>query len=294
MDDVGTPSHQDSIDSDEDNFNPHDHAPLYTQDGVPAMPVVPPSGVHNEHNPSFAAPFNAAVARTVGRKEVQTTPEAQAACKKEWQRLRDKRAWLENKESVREWSTIAAQARRAGNTIHLGRIFCICTEKGSELPKGDPNRKFKGRVVFQGNNVRDQNYDWAVFQELSSCPATIEASKAADCYGCFEGNDVMQADAEQAYIQAELRGTETWVELPKEEWPKSWSGMLRPVCPLKLALYSHPDAGGHWEAHCESHLSSDGVQRIPDWHSTFWHPDLKLLLIVYVDDFKLSLSLIHI
>ena len=58
----------------------------------------------------------------------------------------------------------------------------------------------------------------------------------------------MQADAEQAYIQAELRGTETWVELPKEAWLKSWSGMLRPVCPLKLALYGHPDAGGHWEA----------------------------------------------
>ena len=181
---------------------------------------------------------------------------------------------------MREWSTIAAEARRAGNTIHLGRLFCICTEKGSELPKGDPNRKFKGRVVFQGNNVRDQNYDWAVFQELSSCPATIEASKAADCYGCFEGNDVMQADAEQAYIQAELRGTETWVELPKEEWPKSWSGMLRPVCPLKLALYGHPDAGGHWEAHCESHLASVGCERIPDWHSTFCHPQLFLLLIV--------------
>ena len=64
--------------------------------------------------------------------------------------------------------------------------------------------------------------------------------------------------------------------------------MTRPVCPLKLALYGHPDAGSHWEAHCESHLSSVGFERIPDWHSTFWHPQLKLLLIVYVDDFKLS------
>ena len=98
----------------------------------------------------------------------------------------------------------------------------------------------------------------------------------------------MQADAEQAYIQAELRGTETWVELPKEEWPKSWSGMLRPVCPIKLALYGHHDAGGHWEALCESHLSSVGFERIPDWHITFWHPQLKILLIVYVDDFKPS------
>ena len=64
--------------------------------------------------------------------------------------------------------------------------------------------------------------------------------------------------------------------------------MLRPVCPLKLALSGHPDAGGHWEAHCESHLASVGFERIPDWHSTSWHPQLKILLIVYVDDFKLS------
>ena len=119
--------------------------------------LCPQWGEDNAHNPSFAAPFNSAVARTVGRKEAQSTPEAEAACKKEWQRLRDKRAWLENEESVREWSTIAAEARRAGNTIHLGRLFCICTEKGSELPTGDPNRKFKGRVAFQGNNIPDQN-----------------------------------------------------------------------------------------------------------------------------------------
>ena len=64
--------------------------------------------------------------------------------------------------------------------------------------------------------------------------------------------------------------------------------MSRPVCPLKLALYGHPDAGGHWEAHCEKHLTNVGFERIPDWHSTFWHPHLKLLLVVYVDDFKLA------
>ena len=90
----------------------------------------------------------------------------------------------------------------------------------------------------------------------------MEASRAADCYGCFDGNDVMQADAEQAYIQAELKGVDTWVELPREEWPKEWAArnMKRPVCRLRLALYGHPDAGGHWEAHCESHLSKIGFR----------------------------------
>ena len=43
-------------------------------------------------------------------------------------------------------------------------------EEGSELKPEDTRRKFKGRVVFLGNNVKDQNWDFAVFQELSRIP----------------------------------------------------------------------------------------------------------------------------
>ena len=60
------------------------------------------------------------------------------------------------------------------------------------------------------------------------------------------------------------------------------------VVPLRLALYGHPDAGGYWEAHCESHLASVGFVPISEWRSCFWHPALRLFLVVYVDDFKLS------
>ena len=61
-----------------------------------------------------------------------------------------------------------------------------------------------------------------------------------------------------------------------------------PVVPLRIALYGHPDAGGYWEKHCESHIISEGFITIPDWRSVSWHPELKVLLIVYVDDFKMS------
>ena len=57
---------------------------------------------------------------------------------------------------------------------------------------------------------------------------------------------------------------------------------------MKLALYGHPDVGGYWERHCDEHLTSVGFVPVPDWRSTYWHPDLKLLLMVYVDDFKMS------
>jgi hypothetical protein len=64
--------------------------------------------------------------------------------------------------------------------------------------------------------------------------------------------------------------------------------MTDPVCPLILALYGHPDAGGFWEKHCEKALVEVGFEPIPEWKSCFWHPKLRLLLVVYVDDFKLS------
>ena len=78
--------------------------------------------------------------------------------------------------------------------------------------------------------------------------------------------------------------------MPREQWPESWvkAGYQDPVCPLVLSLYGHPDSGGYWEAHCEAHLRSVGWKAIPDWRSCFWHEETGALLIVYVDDFKLS------
>ena len=57
---------------------------------------------------------------------------------------------------------------------------------------------------------------------------------------------------------------------------------------MRLALYGHPDAGGYWERHCENHFRRVGFVPIPEWQSSFWHPSLQCLLIVYVDDFKLA------
>ena len=68
----------------------------------------------------------------------------------------------------------------------------------------------KYRVVFQGNNVFTQNHEIALFQDIGSQPASMEAGKATDAFGCFEGHELQQADAMQAYIQAEFTdGTET-------------------------------------------------------------------------------------
>lgn len=50
----------------------------------------------------------------------------------------------------------------------------------------------------------------------------------------------------------------------------------------------HPDSGGCWEKHCDKHLATVGLKPVPDWRSVFWNKKLKLLLAVYVDDFKMA------
>ena len=106
--------------------------------------------------------------------------------------------------------------------------------------------------------MADQNYGAAIFQDLGSCPATMEAARAADAYGCYPGHASQQCDAEQAYTQAMHVGTDTWIRLPREEWPDSWEGMHDPVCTLVLALYGHPDSGTFGERPADTHLISIG------------------------------------
>ena len=59
------------------------------------------------------------------------TPRPRPALGKEWDNLRNKGVWDEKR--VRECRDIVAEARRNGQTVHLGRIFEACYEKGSEI-----------------------------------------------------------------------------------------------------------------------------------------------------------------
>ena len=204
--------------------------------------------------------MSACVARLVSRKELLQSPPARASMKAEWDRLRNKMAWDEDK--VREWSDVAREAQKGNSEFNFGYLFGICVEKNSELPPLHPKRKFKGRVVFQGNRATNQNWEVAIFQDMGSCPATIEASKAADFYGLAPGHAVEIADAVQAYIQAELSGTPCWICFPPEARPASWSRFEKPVVPLLRALYGHPDSGTMWEVHCDKHVKSVGLKLV--------------------------------
>ena len=101
----------------------------------------------------------------------------------------------------------------------------------------------------------------------------------------------MLADAIRAYIQADLKGPRFFVELPSEAWP-SWVNLQeyrRPVVRLKKALYGHPDSGTMWEQHCDKAVKAVGFVAVgPEWPSTYYHKEMELLLVVYVDDLKMA------
>ena len=59
--------------------------------------------------------------------------------------------------------------------------------------------------------------------------------------------------------------------------------------PMERALYGHPDSVTFWEEFCNKSTRKVGFKDLgPDWPSVFFHPELKLLLSIYVDDFKLA------
>eukprot|EP00959_Pyramimonas_sp_CCMP1952_P309661 6480259-Pyramimonas_sp.AAC.1 len=88
----------------------------------------------------------------------------------------------------------------------------------------------------------------------------MQAGKAADTYGLSKGNDIQRAEAKQAHTQSKLEGIPTWKSLSRHEWPSARRDNRSPACLLILSLYGHVDSGR------------------------------RLFLIVYVDDFNLSVT----
>ena len=97
--------------------------------------------------------------------------------------------------------------------------------------------------------------------------------------------------------QAELKGPPIRICIPEESWPeerfndpKNRSGpkYRRPCVRLWRALYGHPDSGTFWEQHCDKALKSVGFVALEDVPSAYYHKGLKILLTVYVDDFKMA------
>ena len=80
------------------------------------------------------------MARLLASKEVNNNPEAFQAILGEGEKLLKQGVW--DVTSVREKRGVIKDAMRLNKKVHFARIFPICFEKRSELPEGDPDRKF--------------------------------------------------------------------------------------------------------------------------------------------------------
>jgi hypothetical protein len=68
-----------------------------------------------------------------------------------------------------------------------------------------------------------------------------------------------------------------------------WNTLDDPVVIMERALYGHPDSVTWWEHTCNKDVKEVGFKNMgPDWPSVFFHDGLRLMLPIYVDDFKLA------
>ena len=254
------------------------------------MPLVKTKADSTTHRPKTQAswsPFPVAVTKMISKKEMREIPEALEAMRKEFARLSGK-CWIEK--DRRSKKEVIAEAQKNGEEVHFSMVHGIIGEKGYELPKGDPRRKYKGRAVVLGDRVFDQDYETATFADMGSAPTTLEGGRLVDAYGCAPGNASETSDAIQAFCQAPML-SKVWVTLPSEAVfdPDFYYSVRDPVVLLILALYGYPDSPTFWEVYCDTQVVKTGWEKIgPEWPSMFWHPRLKLLLSIYVDDFKMA------
>jgi hypothetical protein len=123
----------------------------------PAMPVIP-NELEAHRQKDLPPLYPACVAKLVPPKDRLNIPAAKKALDQEWDEL--KRAgkngcW--NEAMVRERFEVEREARASRETVHFGRVHELCYLKNSELPEADPRRKYKGRAVFLGDQVKDQD-----------------------------------------------------------------------------------------------------------------------------------------
>ena len=91
-------------------------------------------------------------------------PAAKAPVDKEWEKLEKISAW--NPTKGRSKKEVIDEARTKGAKVQFASLMDICHVKNAEL--GTKHQKYKGRVVFRGDIVKDDSGSYAVFTEQGS------------------------------------------------------------------------------------------------------------------------------
>ena len=127
-------------------------------------------------------------------------------------------AW--NLTKVRSKSEVIDEARTSGAKVHFASLMDICHLKNAELEAKHP--KYKGRVVHQGDIVKDDSGSYAVFTEQGSSASQMTAAKIMDIISRLPGCDGQAADAVSAYTPVGMEDAHKLLKIPKSECPDNW------------------------------------------------------------------------
>ena len=129
------------------------------------------------------------------------------------------------------------EARNKGRKVHFASLMDIRYLENSEL---EPQyQKYKGRVVFRGDIVKDDSGAYAVFTEQGSSASQVTAAKVMDIISRLPGCSGQAADGVSAYtqikygrcinvIQSECQ--DIWLRPPKHKMAKIMVQCGRPSC----------------------------------------------------------------
>ena len=130
--------------------------------------------------------------------------------------------------------------------------------------------------------MRDENSDHALFNELGSSPASMEAAKLLDAFGSqpFFSRNSKQTQSKPTYKPSSqgcphgYHCLETGgLKIGKKNAGSPWYQCCWPYMVIS-------DSGGIWENHLNGRVVKQGWKQIlPDiWHSIFHHQELNCLV----------------
>ena len=106
-------------------------------------------------------------------------------------------------EKVKSKKEVIKEAQKNNNKVYFAALMDLCHLENSELePKF---QKHKGRVVLQGDIVKDDSGAYAVFTEQGSSASKMTAVKVMDGIARLPDSDGQAADAISAYTQVKWR-----------------------------------------------------------------------------------------
>ena len=119
-------------------------------------------------------------------------------------------AW--NLTKVRSKKEVIDEARTKGAKVHFASSMDICHLENVELEA--KHHKYKGRVVFRGDIVKDDSGSYAVFTEQGSSASQMTAAKIMDIISRLPGCAGQAADAVSACTQVKKEDAPKLLKIP--------------------------------------------------------------------------------